>query len=53
MENINYNNFFNQYRNLEWDLFYYLKDNLHNENYNLLNQDLKNALTNNANGKYI
>jgi hypothetical protein len=53
MENINFNNFFNQYRNLEWDLLNYLNDNLHDENYNLLNQDLKNALAINVNGKYI
>jgi hypothetical protein len=52
MENINFNNFFNQYRNLEWDLFYYLKDNLHDENNNFLH-DLKTELRINANGKYI
>jgi hypothetical protein len=35
------------------DLLNYLYDNLENENYNLFRWDLRNALTINANGKYI
>jgi hypothetical protein len=38
--------------NLGWDLFYYLYDNLENEN-DTLRRNLENTLTNNANGKYI
>jgi hypothetical protein len=52
MENINFNNFFNQYRNLECDLLEYLFTNFKDEN-DLLNLDLEEALTTNANGKYI
>jgi hypothetical protein len=48
--NLQYNYFFNL--NLGWDLFYYLYDNLENEN-DTLRRNLENTLTNNANGKYI
>jgi hypothetical protein len=34
-------------------LYSYLYDNLDDENNNIFRQDLKDALTNNANGKYI
>jgi hypothetical protein len=44
--NLQYNYFFNL--NLGWDLFYYLYDNLENEN-DTLKWDLRHALTTNAN----
>ena len=43
--------YFNYY-NTTHNLWYYLFDNLKKENDNFLS-DLRNALTNNANGKYI
>jgi hypothetical protein len=38
---------------LFYDLYSYIYDNLDDENNNIFRQDLKDALTNNANGKYI
>jgi hypothetical protein len=43
---------FNMSFNISEDLYIYLFDNLFDEN-NIITWDLKDALTNNANGKYI
>jgi hypothetical protein len=40
-------------KDISEDLYIYLFDNLFDENYKILSRDLQNALTNNANGKYI
>ena len=40
-------------KDISEDLYIYLFNNLFDENYKILSRDLQNALTNNANGKYI
>jgi hypothetical protein len=40
-------------KDLKKDLYFYLNNNLDNENFNLLKMDLQNALTTNANGEYF
>jgi hypothetical protein len=47
-----FNIYTNYYDVLKSDLYYYLYNNLKNEN-NTLKWELKNALTTNTNGKYI
>jgi hypothetical protein len=39
--------------NLEWDLYNYLHENLTEEIKNLLDVNLENSLTTNANGEYF
>jgi hypothetical protein len=45
--------YFDYFLNISNDLWFYLYDNLDDENNNIFRQDLRNALTINVNGKYI